>query len=127
MTTIEIIRLSLVFVHLIGMAAIVGSWILQMPWARGFDFRPLAIGATVATLSGFALVATREIGDMGVDRLKITVKLVVAIVVLALAVVGLVRSRRLRQDSHDDAGLKPLLMITGLLAMGNVAIAVLWQ
>ena len=45
MSPIEFLRYSLIFVHIIGLAAIIGSYILQMPWRRGFDFRPLLIGS----------------------------------------------------------------------------------
>lgn len=85
MSSIELIRLLLVFVHLIGLAAVIGAYILQMPWTRGFDFRPLTIGATVSLLSGLALVAVHEVGDLGVDRWKIVTKLLVALTVLAVS------------------------------------------
>lgn len=127
MSTIEIIRLTLVFAHIIGLAAIIGSYILQMPWKRGFDFLPLVIGSTVSLLTGLALVAVHEIGDLGVDRGKIVVKLSVAVVVFAVALIGLIRSRQLRRVTADDARLKGLVLAAGLLAMGNVAVALFWR
>lgn len=127
MSTIEIIRLTLVFAHIIGLAAIIGSYILQMPWKRGFDFLPLVIGSTVSLLTGLALVAVHEFGDLGVDRGKIVVKLSVAVVVFAVALIGLIRSRQLRRVNADDARLKGLLLAAGLLAMGNVAVALFWR
>lgn len=127
MSPIELLRYSLVFVHIIGLAAIIGSYILQMPWRRGFDFRPLLIGSIVSLVSGFALVAVHEVGDLHVDRWKITVKLSIAVVVLALAAVGWGRSRSFRRQSRDDASLRPILLITGIVAMANVAVALFWR
>ncbi|MFK4835457.1 hypothetical protein ACI3KY_07000 [Microbacterium sp. ZW T2_14] len=127
MTPIEIVRLSLVFAHIVGLAAVIGSYILQMPWKRGFDFLPLVIGSTVALVTGFALVAVREVSDLEVDRWKIVAKLAVALAVLALSVVGLVRSRRLQRRGADDGRLKPLLIGAGVLAMANVLIALFWR
>ncbi|ASO18868.1 hypothetical protein FHR81_001133 [Actinoalloteichus hoggarensis] len=127
MTTAEVIRLVLLFAHLIGHAAIIGSYILQMHWKRGFDFRPLVVGSVVAVLTGCALIAVREMTGLEVDRLKMVVKLGVATAVFALSVVGLVRSRRLAREQADDAGLKPLLLAAGLLAMADIAVALGWQ
>lgn len=127
MPPMEIIRLALLFAHIVGLAAVIGSYIFQMPWRRGFDFLPLVIGSTVALLTGFALVAVREMSDLEVDRLKIVIKLVIALVVLALSIVGLTRSRRLRRRGADDAGLKPVLIGAGVLAMANVLVALFWR
>ncbi|MGO1629707.1 MULTISPECIES: hypothetical protein [unclassified Microbacterium] len=127
MSPIEFLRYSLIFVHIIGLAAIIGSYILQMPWRRGFDFRPLLIGSIVSLVSGCALVAVHEVGDLHVDRWKITVKLSIAVIVLALAAVGWGRSRSFRRKSRDDASLRPILLITGIVAMANVAVALFWR
>ncbi|MGI9824449.1 hypothetical protein [Agromyces sp. Marseille-Q5079] len=108
-------------------AAIIGSYVLQMPWRRSFDFRPLLICSIVALVSGFALVAVREVGDLGVDRWKIIVKLGIAVLVLVLSAVGWGRSRALRQADRDDASLKPLLIGAGIAVMANVTVALFWR
>ncbi len=127
MSLIDLIRYALVFVHIIGLAAIIGSNILQLPWRRGFDFLPLVIGSAVTVVTGCALIAVREIGDLDVIPLKMVAKLGLALVVAALSVVGLVRSRRLARSDADDASLKPLLMSAGVLAIANVAVALFWR
>lgn len=127
MSTFDIVRYALVFVHVIGFAAVIGSYILQMPWRRNFDFRPLVIGSTVALLSGLALVTVHEVGGDGVNGGKIATKLGIALIVLALSLVGLLRSRALRRTEGDDAALKPLLLAAGLAAMVNVAVALFWR
>jgi hypothetical protein len=123
----DLVRSALTFAHVIGLAAIIGSYILQLPWRRGFDFRPLAIGSAVALVTGVALVAVLEIGDVGVIRSKIAVKLGLALVVAALSVTGLVRSRRLSRVGADDAALRPLLVGAGVIAMANAAVALFWR
>lgn len=127
MSPLEIVRLALLFAHIVGLAAVIGSYILQMPWKRGFDFLPLVIGSTVALVTGFALVAVREVTDLAVDPAKIVVKLTIAVVVLVLSIVGFVRSRRLKRGDSDDARLKPLLIGAGVLAMANVVVALFWR
>jgi hypothetical protein len=123
----DLIRYALVFSHIIGLAAIVGSYILQMPWRRGFDFLPLVIGSAVTVVTGCALIAVREIGDLDVIELKMVTKLGLALIVAAVSVIGLVRSRRLARSDAVDAALKPLLMGAGVLAMVNVAVALFWR
>ncbi|WP_156761426.1 hypothetical protein [Microbacterium karelineae] len=127
MDTIDIFRFALLFAHIVGLAAIVGSYILQMPWKRGFDFLPLVIGSIVTIVTGNALIAVREVGDLGVDELKMIVKLALAIIVGALSVVGFIRSRRLRKANADDARLKPVMLAIGLVAMANIAVALFWR
>jgi hypothetical protein len=127
MDLITLSRSILLFGHIIGLAAIIGSYILQMPWKRGFDFRPLAIGAAVAVVTGCGLIAVREIGGLGVVQVKMIVKLSLALVVGALALTGLVRSRRLTRRQADDAELRPLLLVAGLVAMADVGVALFWR
>ncbi|SDY57514.1 hypothetical protein [Herbiconiux ginsengi] len=127
MSFIEVLRYALIFIHIIGLAAVIGSYILQMPWKRGFDFRPLLIGSIVALVSGLALVAVREVGDLGVDTWKIITKLIIAVLVLTLSAVGLGMSRTFRRIERDDAPLKPLMLGSGIAAMVNVAIALFWR
>ncbi|AOS61516.1 hypothetical protein TL08_03420 [Actinoalloteichus hymeniacidonis] len=127
MSTLDIVRYSLLFAHIVGLSAIIGSYILQMPWKRNFDFLPLVIGAIVAIITGCGLIATREVGGLGVDQLKMIVKLGLALVVGALSMIGLLRSRRLGRADADDSGLKPLLLGAGMIAMANVIVALFWR
>ncbi|WP_159793025.1 hypothetical protein [Puerhibacterium puerhi] len=126
MSALEIARIALLVVHLVGSAAIVGSFILQMPWRERFDFSPLLVGSIVQVASGCALVAVRRIGDMPVLEAKMVVKLGLALVVLALVVVALVQQRRLRAAGASDSRLRPLLYVAGFTAIADIAVAAAW-
>ncbi|MFN8077806.1 MAG: hypothetical protein U0Q15_20635 [Kineosporiaceae bacterium] len=110
----------LVIVHLIGMAAVVGSW---MSVVRSPRVVPgMVHGALTQVVSGLALVGLRESGvvdDEGdLDHAKIGVKLLVALVVAGLAWVN-----RKRADAVPPV----VVHAIGGLALLNVVIAVLWH
>lgn len=112
----EIVYDLLVVLHLLGMAAVVGSWLTVVreprfvPWMRD--------GAGVQVVTGLALVGLASSGvvDHEVDNTKIAVKLLVALAVLALAIVA---GRR----RPAPAG---MIHAIGGLAVLNVLVAVLW-
>ncbi|WP_324013452.1 hypothetical protein [Microbacterium sp. JZ37] len=124
---LENLRLALLIIHLVGTSAIVGAFILQMPWRKDFDFSPLLIGSIVQVLSGNALIAVRMISGAGVIEAKMIVKLALALVILGLIIAAMVRQRRLRSAGSDDRALRPLLHIAGWLGVVEIAVAVLWH
>ncbi|WP_456284159.1 hypothetical protein [Microbacterium sp. JZ101] len=124
---LENLRLALLIIHLVGTSAIVGAFILQMPWRKDFDFSPLLIGSIVQVLSGNALIAVRMISGAGVIEAKMIVKLALALVILGLIIAAMVRQRRLRSAGSDDRALRPLLQIAGWLGVVEIAVAVLWH
>ncbi len=118
----DVVYRLLVLVHLIGMAALVGSYLTVLRRPRVLAIMRDAAG--VQLLTGLALVGLVESGavDHGpLDRVKFAVKLVVAAVVLALAIVGARRQRRAGDDVTSA-----LAHAIGGLALLNVAVAVLW-
>jgi uncharacterized membrane protein len=127
MEPLELTRLLLLVVHFVGLAAIIGAYILQMPRRSGFDFSPVLVGSIVQLASGVALIAVNEIGGTEIDRAKAFVKLGIALVVLVLAIVGVVRGRALRRTEQSDASLRPVLWSAGIAAIANVAVAVIWH
>jgi hypothetical protein len=121
----DLVYRLLVLLHLLGMAALVGSYltVLRRPRVLGI----MRDAAGVQLLTGLVMVGLVESGAVDhdpLDRAKITVKLVVAAVVLAVAVVGARRDRGHRRR----AGRTPdrLAHVVGGLAVANAAIAVLW-
>ena len=114
------LRLCLLTAHLFGMAAIVGTFFVQMRrpavfatgWRRG--------GAIVQVVTGLALTGVRDAAGLEVDYLKIAVKLGVGLAILVAAVLAARAQRR-------DGDVKPLFHTAGGLATVNVLIAVLWQ
>ena len=109
-----------VALHLLGMAVIVGGWVVS----RGADRFPVAIvwAARAQFLLGIAIVGMAEgMKDEGevLNYPKITVKIILALIVVAMAEIGNARTRK-GQSSRtqlDAAG------GTGLLA---ALVAALW-
>ncbi|WP_205471427.1 hypothetical protein [Nocardioides sp. SYSU D00038] len=113
----EILRLVLLLLHLLGFAALFGGLLAQarLPEKRVNDL--MRDGAGTAVLAGLALVGVLEAGDGDVDHAKVGVKLVVGVVILVLVMANL-RKERIPQ------GLWALLL---LLTVANVAVAVFWS
>ena len=57
MEPLELTRLVLLVTHFVGLAAIIGAYILQMPWRTGFDFSPVLVGSIVQLVTGIAAIA----------------------------------------------------------------------
>jgi hypothetical protein len=120
MEPLEIVRLVLLAVHILGLAAIVGAFFVQMRAKDGFATGVVLTGAITQVVTGLALVGVRQAGDLGVNNVKIAVKLVIAAIVLVAAIVAHVQSRR-------GGKVKPAFHAAGGLAIVNVLVAVLWQ
>ncbi len=106
-----------VLLHLLGMAAIVGSAVFV---ARGRSTPALLWGARAQLVTGLILVGIVEAGEDPVNHAKIGVKLVVAIAVAACAEIAAAKVRKGEGDRPR------LVQAAGLLALLNAAIAVLW-
>jgi hypothetical protein len=118
MPDMEFLYDLVVVVHLVGMAAVVGSW---MSVLRAPRIVPgMVHGALLQVVSGLVLVGMREGGavDGDVNHAKIGVKLLIALVVAGLAWVNRKRA--------DAAGPNVVHAIGGL-ALVNVAVAALWN
>lgn len=120
MEPLEIIRLVLLTAHILGLAAIVGAFFVQMRAKEGFATGVMLTGAIAQVVTGLALVGVREVSDLEVNNVKIAVKLGLAIVVLGAAIVAHVQRRR-------GGKVKPAFHTAGGLAIANVLVAVLWQ
>ena len=120
METLEIIRLVLLAVHILGLAAIVGTFFVQLRATEGFATGVMLAGAITQVVTGLALVGVRQADDLAVNNAKIAVKLALAVVVLAAAIVAHVQRRR-------GGKVKPAFHTAGGLAVVNVLVAVLWQ
>ncbi|HET7278352.1 MAG TPA: hypothetical protein VFJ22_09760 [Dermatophilaceae bacterium] len=106
----------LLFLHLLGVAAIVGSAVFV---ARGRVTPALLWGARAQLVTGLLLVAVAQADDDPVNNAKVGVKLVVALAVVACAEIASARSKR--------GDLVPnLVNAAGALALVNTAVAVFW-
>ncbi len=107
----------LLVLHLLGVAAIIGSAVFV---ARGTVTPALVWGARAQILTGLLLVGVAEAGTDPVDHAKIGVKLVVALAVAACAEIANAGERK-------GAPRVTLVHAAGGLAVLNVLVAVFWH
>ena len=112
----ELLTHLVVVLHLLGLAAIIGSAVFV---SRGVTTPALVWGARAQILTGLLLVGLGEAGDDPVNHTKVGVKLLVALGVAACAEIAAARERR-------GEGNPNLVHAAGGLAVLNTAIAVLW-
>ena len=114
MAPLEILRLALLVTHFIGLAAIIGSFIFQLPRGTVLNFRAMLLGSIVQLVTGVGLIATRKLTDLPVIDEKMGVKLAIAILVLVAVIIGQRRKSR------------PLFLTAGIAAIANVVVATVW-
>jgi hypothetical protein len=113
----EFLRLVLLFLHLLGMAVLVGAFMVQRRAAGGGPLNAGWLhGSLLQFVTGLALVGVKEAQDAELDHAKVAVKLLVVLVVLGLAFVG-------RRRDPLPAWMNPTL--AGLVVL-NVGVAVFW-
>jgi hypothetical protein len=115
MAPLEILRLTLLVAHFIGLAAIIGSFIFQLPRRSALDFRAMFIGSIVQLVTGVGLIATRKLTDLPVLDEKMAVKLAIALIVLVAVIIGQRRKSR------------PFFLTAGIAAIANVVVATVWS
>ncbi len=113
----EILQNLVLLLHLLGLAAIIGSAVFV---ARGAATPSLVWGARAQIVTGLVLLGIIESGTEPVNHAKYGVKLLVALAVAACAEIANVRGRR--GEARPE-----LVTAAGALAVLNVAIAVLWE
>src|SRR5699024_10203945 len=109
-----------VLIHLLGMAALVGGYLVVLPNLRVNDV--MLWGARIQLLSGVIVMGIGEAVsslDKDYDMAKIGIKLVISVIVVAL--VEIARAGQSRDEAKPN-----LVHAAGALAIINVVIAVLW-
>jgi cytochrome bd-type quinol oxidase subunit 2 len=105
--------------HIVGIAALLGGFLTQMKAIGEGTARfnkAMLHGALTMLVTGVIMVGLNEAADHTVNNIKIGVKLLLLIVILALVYVK-------RDDEKVD---KSLFGLVGLLTTVNIFIAVLW-
>ncbi|MEY4312994.1 MAG: hypothetical protein RLZZ319_503 [Actinomycetota bacterium] len=114
-----------VLVHLVGMAILVGPFILNMKSKSNFPFGLMVVGATIQLVTGSALLGFAEMaaasGGDPVDHIKFTVKILLATGALIAAIIGNKRQKK------GEMNLQPFFHTAGGFAVINLVIAVLWS
>jgi hypothetical protein len=113
----EILRHVVVLLHLLGLAAIIGSAVFV---ARGAATPALVWGARAQLVTGLVLLGILESGTDPVNHAKYGVKLVIALAVVACAEIANAKGRK--GEARPE-----LVTAAGALAILNAAVAVLWD
>ncbi|WP_136706659.1 hypothetical protein [Agromyces sp. H66] len=117
----EILRIILVILHFVGLAMLLGGFLVQVKsigQGKGTVVRAMIDGALTQLITGLLLVATIEMGDLyDVNNWKIAVKLVIAVIITVLVFVY-----RKKNPAPSWA-----LWAVGGLTLANVIVAVAWR
>ncbi len=114
----ETLRLILLFLHMLGWAALFGGLLVQMRESEKRVNAAMRDGIGLAFVTGLAVVGVLEGGDFATpDHAKIAVKTVIGLILLVLVMAN---------------GRKPQIpqgLWAGLLALTtiNIAVAVFWS
>lgn len=118
----------LLILHFLGLAAVIGAFLVQVRRKGGFQTGWMVIGLVTQLVTGLGMMGILDATtDGGADHAKLGVKLAVAVVALVLALVA-----RARQEQADVGKAKPKAALpffhsAGALAIINVLVAVLWK
>lgn len=113
----EILRLVLLMLHLLGFAALFGGLVVQARDEEKSVNAAMRDGVGTAFLAGLLLVGVLEAGDDPVDHAKIATKFAIGLVLLVLVMANV-------KKPSIPQGLWAGLL---LLSVANVAVAVFWS
>lgn len=122
----DVLHSVMLVAHFIGLAAIVGPFVMQARWKGQFAFPVVLGGAITQLVTGLALVGIAEMGgdDDPLNYAKIGVKLSIAVVVFVVALLGFLKQRK--SEGGGGRELLPFFHAAGGLALVNIALAVFW-
>lgn len=128
MELLDILRSFMLVAHFIGLAAVIGPFILQLRWKGQYAFPVVFGGAITQLVSGLVLVGLAEMRaaqlDFEVDHVKVAVKLIIGLLVFVAALIGYLRQRK--TEGGGGRELMPYFHTAGGLALINTALAVFW-
>ena len=113
-TALDSVQLTLVFIHLLGMAAVVGGYFAGIRSIPKRLSAGMVHGSLLQLLSGVLLLGLAEIGTEPVNHAKFGIKIAITVVLLLI-------SWPRRRDQEIPSG---TYHAVGILALTNVAIAV---
>lgn len=113
----EFLRLLLLFLHFVGLASLIGGFLVQMKGPQRRLIPAILYGALVQLVTGLLLIGVDKALDKAVNDPKMGVKLLVVVVITVLAFV-------LRKRPTLAPGVFIGLFTLSLL---NVAVAVFWN
>ena len=126
----ELVRDITLITHFIGLALIIGPFIVQMRAHSGYYFGWVMTGSIVQLVTGLLLTGLAEMRladdpDLSVNHTKIAVKSMIATVIVIAAVHAHRKQKKLGAGDNERK-LLPYLHSAGALAIVNVILAVVW-
>lgn len=115
METLELLRLALRYVHLVGVALLLGGAAAQLARRDWQVSGVMLAGAVTQVATGLALAAALPRASQP-DPAKIAVKAVIAVVIVVLAALG-------RTERRGD---RAAFLGVGGLTLANMAVATFW-
>jgi hypothetical protein len=116
----EILRHTVVLVHLVGFAILFGAWVVEAVSRRRQVTRLMDWGLAIAGIAGLILAAPWGI-EYELDYVKLGVKFVILIAIGALLGIGAGRQRK-------SGSVPPAIFWSiGVLTLANAAIALIWR
>ena len=114
----ELVYNLIVVLHFIGLASVVGGFIVQMKSAEKGVNPAMLHGALTQLVTGVILVGLAESGAVAeeLEMTKISIKLGITVIITVLAFVG-------RKKTPPQVGFWAAI---GALSIANIFIAVLW-
>lgn len=126
----ELARDLTLIAHFLGLAMVIGPFLLHMRSRSGYPFGWLFAGTIVQLVSGLVLVGLAEMRladdpDMSLDHIKVAVKLGVALAAFTAALLGYLKTRK-GVAAGAERSLMPFFHTAGGLAVIDLFVAVLW-
>lgn len=110
----DILHKVMLIAHLVGLAAILGPWLAQLGAQAKRITTTMVWGARAQLITGIILAALVSIGDdADPNHMKIGIKLVIAVVVAAVAEIGKKRA------SNSN-----FWLLAGIFTLANIIVAV---
>lgn len=123
MPPLEIARLALLVTHFLGLAALIGPFLLQILSPHPPRLRLMLTGAAVQLVTGNGLIASRRLQGLEVDEVKMLIKLGIVVVALGVLIAAILVQRR---RGAEAGAVRPLFRTAGGLAIADVLVAVAW-
>ncbi|MEX2441223.1 MAG: hypothetical protein WD400_01095 [Pontimonas sp.] len=125
----ELARNLTLIAHFIGLAIIIGPFLLHLRSRSGYPFNWVLAGTIVQLVTGLILVGLAEMRladdpDIALDHTKIAVKSGVALIAFVAALIGFLRQRR--GLAGNERKLMPFFHTAGGLTLIDLFVAVLW-
>ena len=117
----DVVFSFLLVAHFIGLAAIVGPFLLQLRKNGYFAIGAMLAGAGVQLITGIAMTGLAVPLDYDLDYAVIITKLVITVLIFVAAFIG---NRKAKET--NDRSVKPFFHAAGGLALVNIVLAVFW-